>query len=364
MLINQSSKFFSPFFYLVIQQTGIPTLTHTHLVQKRTHVICPSLSLFSSFLLLTMMRYMPKPTASAQKCKADQEQHKCHEHDLQEFLHLKKLFRQEEEQAIITAAVTPTPPCPKSSRPEPLLTPNLDHFVLYPIKHESAFTMYKKQLACFWTPEEIDLSKDKADFNKLSKAKQHFILMTLAFFATSDGIVAKNLITNFASKVQILEVCAFYTLQAAMETIHGETYSLLINTYLAHDEEQKPCLFHGMNTMLAVAQKGDFVLNWCDTKQHPFATHLIAFAAVEGVFFSTSFCAIFWAKQHGLLPDLSFSNELISHNETLHCDFVVLLHKMLLHPVQPYMVHNIVWEAVEIECKFAQTALPTSLMGA
>ena len=271
--------------------------------------------------------------------------------------------RKEKENNSKAHKIKPTTSGLNSSQPEPLLSPNPDRFVLYPIKHKRIFEMYKQQVASFWTPEEIDLRYDKAEFDNLPAKEQHFILMILAFFAASDGIVAENLVTNFASEVQIPEARCFYTFQAAMENIHGETYSLIIDTYLAQDEKRKSQLFAAIDNIPTIARKAAWALKWCDAKQHTFAARLIAFAIIEGIFFSSSFCAIFWLKQRGILPGLCFSNELISRDEGLHCNFAVELHNNLLHPTLPCTVHNIVKEAVEIECDFVRKALPVSLIG-
>ena len=268
------------------------------------------------------------------------------------------------EEAVMANAIAPTPPrLSPAFGPEPLLAPNPDRFVIYPIEHLHLWDMYKQHVASFWTAEEIDLRNDKADFDALNGGEQHFILMTLAFFAASDGIVVENLVTNFAREVQAPEARAFYTFQAAMETIHGETYSLLIDTLTADDTKRKIDLFHAMEMIPTIKHKGDYALNWCDSKQHTFATRLIAFAAIEGIFFSSSFCGIFWLKQRGILPGLCFSNELISRDEGLHCNFAVALHKMLLRPCPPYLATRIIKEAVEIECEFVRKALPIALIG-
>lgn len=257
------------------------------------------------------------------------------------------------------------PPTQKlsSTEPEPLLMPNDQRFVLHPIRYTHLFDLYKQHVASFWTPEEIDLRNDKEDFDKLNMDEKNFILMILAFFAASDGIVVENLVTNFACEVQVPEARCFYAFQAAMENIHGETYALLIDTYLVGEECKKHQLFRAIDTIPTVMRKAQWALNWCDANEHPFATRLIAFAVIEGIFFSSSFCAIFWLKQRGILPGLSFSNELISRDEGLHCNFACELQRLLLCPAPPFTALNVVKEAVEIESEFVKDALPVSLIG-
>ena len=259
----------------------------------------------------------------------------------------------------------PSPPPRKlaSNQPEPVLAPTEDRFVVCPIKCTTLFELCKQHVASFWTAEEIDLRSDKKDFDKLNSNEKHFILSILAFFAASDGIVTENLVTNFAREVQIPEARSFYTFQAAMESVHGETHALLINTYLADNEKKKQQLSRATQTIPTVARKAEWALRWCDANQHTFATRLIAFAVVEGTFFSSSFCAIFWLKQRGILPGLAFSNELISRDEGLHCKFAHELQKLLLRPAAPFTAINIVKEAVEIECEFVMSALPVQLIG-
>lgn len=244
---------------------------------------------------------------------------------------------------------------------EELLYPNEDRFVLFPIQHKEIWEMYKKSEACFWTAEEIDLSQDLKDWSKLNFKEQRFIKMILAFFASSDGIVLENLGARFLTEVQIPEVRCFYGFQIAMENVHSETYSLLLDTYVK-DPQEKQKLFHSIQTIPTIKKKADWALRWI-TSANSFGERLIAFAAVEGIFFSGSFCAIYWMNKRGLLPGLSFSNQLISRDEGLHRDFACLLFKMLKHPPAIERVHQIVNEAVEIEQDFVVDALPFDLIG-
>ncbi len=245
---------------------------------------------------------------------------------------------------------------------EPLLAPNKDRFVLFPIKHDRIWEMYKQQEASFWTAEEIDLDQDKKDWNNLSDDEQHFIKHVLAFFAASDGIVLENLAVNFIREVQIPEARCFYGFQAMMENIHAETYSLLIDTYIA-DPKERDYLFHAIDNIPAVKKKADWALRWLSKKKATFPERLVAFAAVEGIFFSGSFCAIFWLKKRGLMPGLTFSNELISRDEGLHCEFAAELHGMLRNPAPQDAITKMIAEAVEIEKEFITGALPVKLVG-
>jgi ribonucleoside-diphosphate reductase beta chain len=249
---------------------------------------------------------------------------------------------------------------PSTSHTEPLLQENKDRFVLFPIRHDAVWKMYKQAEANFWTTEEIDLSQDLNDWNRLSVDERHFIKHVLAFFAASDGIVNENLAVNFLQEVQIPEARCFYGFQVAIENIHSETYSLLIDTYIK-DAAEKHHLFHAIDTIPAVKKKADWALRWINSDN--FAERLVAFAAVEGIFFSGSFCAIFWLKKRGLMPGLSFSNELISRDEGLHCDFACLLYSMLQNKLEPARVQQIVTDAVAIEKEFITEALPVSLIG-
>ena len=244
---------------------------------------------------------------------------------------------------------------------EELLSPNSDRFVLFPINHKEIWNMYKKAEASFWTAEEIDLSQDMAHWELLTSDEQWFIKMILAFFAASDGIVLENLGARFLCEVQIPEARCFYGFQIAMENIHSETYSLLLDTYVKDfDEKQK--LFHAIETIPSVKKKADWAMKWISSERS-FAERLIAFATVEGIFFSGSFCAIFWLKKRGLLPGLSFSNELISRDEGLHRDFACLLFKMLNNHPPLHVIHQIVVEAVDVEQEFVSNALPFDLIG-
>jgi ribonucleoside-diphosphate reductase beta chain len=244
---------------------------------------------------------------------------------------------------------------------EPILQENKDRFVLFPIKHKAIWEMYKKAEASFWTAEEIDLSPDLQDWeNKLNADEKHFIKHVLAFFAASDGIVNENLAVNFMSEVQYPEARCFYGFQIMMENIHSETYSLLIDTYIK-DSKEKETLFNALETLPCVNKKGQWALKWIT--KGTFAERLIAFAAVEGIFFSGSFCSIFWLKKRGLMPGLSFSNELISRDEGLHCDFACLLYSELAGKLPVQRVTDIIKNAVEIEKEFVVDALPVRLIG-
>ncbi len=243
---------------------------------------------------------------------------------------------------------------------EILLQENKDRFVLFPIKYDEIWEMYKKHVASFWTAEEIDLSPDLQDWEKLNDGERYFITNVLAFFAASDGIVNENLAVNFMNEVQLPEARCFYGFQIMMENIHSETYSLLIDTYIK-DTKEKSRLFNAIETVPCVKQKADWALRWIDNGS--FAERLIAFAAVEGIFFSGSFCSIFWLKKRGLMPGLSFSNELISRDEGLHCDFACLLYNMLENPLPKEQVTAIIKDAVGIEQEFVTDALPVDLIG-
>jgi ribonucleoside-diphosphate reductase beta chain len=243
-----------------------------------------------------------------------------------------------------------------------MLQENLDRFVLFPIQHSDIWEMYKQQMACFWTAEEIDLAEDLKDWKELNNDEQHFLKHILAFFAASDGIVNENLGVNFSNEVCWPEARCFYGFQIMMENIHAETYSLLIDTYIK-DEKEKDHLFKALETVPSVKRKGDWAMRWLSRKKGSFAERLVAFAAVEGIFFSGSFCAIFWLKKRGLMPGLTFSNELISRDEGLHCDFACLLHNKLLRGAGAAKITRIIAEAVEIEIEFVTSALPVSLIG-
>lgn len=245
---------------------------------------------------------------------------------------------------------------------EPLLAPDDNRFVMFPIKYEDIWSMYKKQIDCFWRAEEIDLSKDLTHWEGLNSDEQMFISMILAFFAASDGIVLENLAQRFMSDVQVSEARAFYGFQIAMENIHSETYSLLIETYIK-DKEEKYRLFNAISNYPCIKKKSDWAQKWIHDNRSSFATRLVAFACVEGIFFSGAFCSIFWLKKRGLMPGLTFSNELISRDEALHCEFAVLLYSKLLKKMDKSRIHEIIKEAVEIETEFICEALPCKLIG-
>lgn len=244
---------------------------------------------------------------------------------------------------------------------EPILKDNPNRFVLFPIEYDEIWKMYKTAEASFWTTEEIDLSQDLVDWKNLNDNERHFIKHVLAFFAASDGIVNENLVLNFMREVQIPEARCFYGFQVAIENIHAETYSLLIDTYI-EDAKEKDFLFNAIDTLDCVKKKADWAIRWIENSP-TFAHRLIAFAAVEGIFFSGSFCSIFWLKKRGLMPGLSFSNELISRDEGLHCDFACLLYSMLQNKLDPKEVNAIITEAVAFEQEFVKDALPVSLIG-
>ena len=245
---------------------------------------------------------------------------------------------------------------------EPLLKENKDRFVIFPIQHDDIWQFYKKHEASFWTAEEIDLHADLVDWNdKLNDDERYFIKHVLAFFAASDGIVNENLAENFLHEVQYTEARFFYGFQIAIENIHSETYSLLIDTYIK-DAVEKERLLHAIDTVDCVKKKAEWALRWIE--KGSFAERLVAFAAVEGIFFSGSFCSIFWLKKRGLMPGLSFSNELISRDEGLHCDFACLLYtKHLINKLSKKTVEKIILDAVAIEKEFVTDALPVNLIG-
>ena len=247
-----------------------------------------------------------------------------------------------------------------SNNTELLLRENKDRFVILPINYHKVWEMYKKHEASFWTAEEIDLSSDQKDWDSLNEGERHFISHILAFFAASDGIVNENLAVNFMSEVQLPEARCFYGFQIMMENIHSETYALLIDNYIK-DPKEKQRLFHAIDTVPAVKKKAEWALRWIDKGN--FAERLVAFAAVEGIFFSGSFCSIFWMKKRGLMPGPTFSNELISRDEGLHCEFACLLYSMLENKLTKDAVFKIIADAVEIEKEFITDALPVALIG-
>jgi ribonucleoside-diphosphate reductase beta chain len=243
---------------------------------------------------------------------------------------------------------------------ELLLKENKDRFVILPIKYPAIWEMYKKCEASFWTAEEIDLSDDMKHWESMNDGERHFISHVLAFFAASDGIVNENLAVNFMSEVQLPEARCFYGFQIMMENIHSETYALLIDTYVK-DPAEKDRLFHAIDTVPCVGKKAEWALRWINNGS--FAERLIAFAAVEGIFFSGSFCSIFWLKKRGLMPGLTFSNELISRDEGMHCEFACLLYRMLDNKLSKEAATAIITDAVEIEKEFITDALPVNLIG-
>jgi ribonucleoside-diphosphate reductase subunit M2 len=244
---------------------------------------------------------------------------------------------------------------------DPLLTPDDSRFVLFPIKDEEIWEMYKKQVELFWRPEEIDLSNDISHWNELNHDEQYFIKMILAFFASSDGIVMENLASRFMNDVQLAEARSFYGFQIAMENIHSNTYSLLIESYIK-DQEEKSKLFNAIQHFPCIKKKVEWGKKWITDKSN-FPTRLVAFACIEGIFFSGAFCSIYWLKKRGLMPGLTFSNELISRDEALHTEFAVLLYKKLLKKISKSKVYQIIKEAVDIEIEFIIEALPCKLIG-
>lgn len=254
-----------------------------------------------------------------------------------------------------------TPDALLTSIHEPLLSPNRDRFVLFPIRHTAIWDMYKKAEASFWTTEEIDLSSDLVDWDeRLNDEERHFLKHVLAFFAASDGIVNENLAVNFMREVQYPEARCFYGFQIMMENIHSETYALLLDTYI-RDTAEKNRLFRALETLPCVTRKAEWALRWIE--KGSFAERLVAFAAIEGIFFSGSFCAIFWLKKRGLMPGLSFSNELISRDEGMHTDFACLLYEQLVQKLPAERLRELIAEAVAIEQEFVTDALPVRLIG-
>jgi ribonucleoside-diphosphate reductase subunit M2 len=245
---------------------------------------------------------------------------------------------------------------------EPLLAPDDNRFVMFPIKYDDIWQMYKKQIDCFWRAEEIDLSKDLDNWNSLNQDERYFISMILAFFAASDGIVLENLASRFMNDVQVSEARAFYGFQIAMENIHSQVYSLLIETYIK-DKVEKHKLFNAIEHYPCIKKKSDWAQKWINDNRSSFATRLVAFACIEGIFFSGAFCSIYWLKKRGLMPGLTFSNELISRDEALHCEFAVLLYSKLLKKVDKARINEIIKEAVDIEIEFICEALPCKLIG-
>lgn len=245
---------------------------------------------------------------------------------------------------------------------EPILKENPTRFTLFPIVKPKLFQKYKNHLAVFWTPEEIDLAKDMKDWVKLNNNEQMFIKNILAFFAGSDGIIQENLAARFMNEIQLAEARQFYSVQLMMEAVHSETYSLLIDTYV-EDKEEKIKLFNAIETIPCIKQKAEWAQKWIESKEENFATRLIAFAVVEGIFFSGSFCAIYWLKERGLMPGLTTSNEFIARDEGLHTDFACALYEEIEHKLPKTKVHKIIREAVKIEKQFITESLPCHLVG-
>ena len=245
---------------------------------------------------------------------------------------------------------------------EPLLTENPNRYVMFPLQDQDIWQHYKKMEDCFWRTEEIDLSKDLVHWKNLKPDEKHFIKMVLAFFAASDGIVLENLGQRFMNEVQLPEAKAAYGFQLMMENIHSETYSLLIDTYIK-DENEKLKLFRAIDNFECIKKKADWAIKWINDKRSSFATRLIAFACIEGIFFSGSFCAIYWLKKRGIMPGLTFSNELISRDEGMHTDYAVCLFHKLIKKPKKQKVHDLMKNAVEIEKEFICEALPCKLIG-
>lgn len=245
---------------------------------------------------------------------------------------------------------------------EPLLEETSDRYVMFPIQDNEVWEMYKKQIDCFWRAEEVDLSKDLNDWNTLNDDEKYFISMVLAFFAGSDGIVLENLAVRFMSDVQLSEARAFYGFQIAMENIHSEMYSILIDTFI-QDQDNKKSLFRAVENFPCIKNKADWAIKWIHDKESDFGTRLVAFACVEGIFFSSSFASIYWLKKRGLMPGLTFSNELISRDEALHTEFAILLYSKLNNKLDKNKISKIIQEAVEIEVTFISESLPCRLIG-
>ena len=243
-----------------------------------------------------------------------------------------------------------------------LLNEEENRYVIFPIQHDQFWDMYKKAEANFWTTEELDLSKDLNDWKQLTENETHFIKHVLAFFAASDGIVNENLVDRFCQEVKVLEAKFFYVFQMAMENIHSETYSLLIDTYIK-DQEEKTYLLNAIDTIPSIQKKAQWAIKWINDKDSPFINRIIGFAAVEGIFFSGAFCSIFWLKKRGLMPGLCHSNELISRDEGLHTEFAVLMYHNLKNKPSPNVVKQIIQEAVEIEKEFITESLSCELIG-
>lgn len=245
---------------------------------------------------------------------------------------------------------------------EPLLTENRSRHVIFPIKYIDIWSMYKKHVSTYWTAEEIDFAKDMNDWEKLSDNERHFIKNILAFFAASDGIVNENLVLRFMSEVKAPEALAFYSFQNAIETVHSEVYSLLIDTYIK-DEVEKSRLLNAVETIPCVGRKANWAMKWIEDEKSSFAMRLIAFSIIEGIFFSGAFCSIYWLKEKGLMHGLTFTNELISRDESLHTEFAILLYSHIVNKIEEKDVHSLIKEAVDIEKEFIIDSLPCSLLG-
>jgi ribonucleoside-diphosphate reductase subunit M2 len=245
---------------------------------------------------------------------------------------------------------------------EPLLTPDDNRYVMFPIKYNDVWDMYKRAIDSFWIVNEVNLAQDLNDWNSLTDDERNFIKMVLAFFAASDGVVTENLAVRFMNDVQVSEIRAFYGFQIAIENIHSEMYSLLIETYIK-DSEEKTRLFEATNNYPCIAKKFNWGKKWLTDKRSSFATRLVAFAIVEGIFFSSSFACIYWIKKRGLMPGLTFSNELISRDEALHTEFAVLLYSKIVRKLPKKRIHEIIHEAVEIEKEFITEAIPCRMIG-
>jgi ribonucleoside-diphosphate reductase beta chain len=269
----------------------------------------------------------------------------------------------EMEPLTLTPAVVVSPPEEAPPLlPEPLLQENADRFVIFPINHTDIWAKYKQHMSVFWTPEEIDLSKDMKDWEKLTDNERHFIKNILGFFAGSDGIVMENLATRFTREVQWPEAKFFYACQNLLEAVHSETYSLLIDTYIS-DKKEKDELLRATSTIPCVKKKAEWALAWIDNKDADFGTRLLGFAAVEGIFFSGAFCAIFWLKQRGLMPGLTLSNEFIARDEGIHTDFACLLYSKIANKLDKKKAYKIIRDAVKIEKQFITKSLPCELIG-
>lgn len=245
---------------------------------------------------------------------------------------------------------------------EQLLKPDENRYVMFPIEHDDIWQMYKRQVDCFWRAEEVDLSKDLKDWEKLNEDEKKFIKMVLAFFAASDGVVLENLAVRFMGDVQVSEARAFYGFQVAMENIHSEMYSLLIDTYI-QDSNEKTKLLEATQNYECIAKKANWAKKWLNDNRSSFGARLVAFAAIEGIFFSSSFASIYWIKKRGLMPGLTFSNELISRDEALHTEFAVLLYTKLQKKLNKKRIYEIIQEAVEIEKEFITESIPCRMIG-